>query len=257
MLSFRVVARSVTGPRRDPQGCVGGLGYVLAVSARTSRVKDGPKDILPSMTRDEKITEVVGTVSSLTPLLGGPLSSILMGISGDRRFDRVRKVIIELAERLGDVEADREAFVRSEDFEDLLIETLQRVAAERDEGKRLGYRNILLNAVRDATQSYDETLRFLRVLEQLQPDHVEVLRAYETEPAESNTLIGGSRRHTLGNRLPEMPAEHVDDLVVQLEDLRLTTGSLQGMVTGPSAVDLRPLITPFGRRFLMYVVEAE
>jgi hypothetical protein len=208
------------------------------------------------MTRDEKIIEVVGTVSSLTPLLGGPLSSILMGISGDRRFDRVRKVIIELAERL-DVEVDREAFVRSEDFEDLLIETLQRVAAERDGGKRLAYRNILLNAVRDARQSYDETLRFLRVLEQLQPDHVEVLRAYETEPAESNTLIGGSRHHTLGNRLPEMPAEQVDDLVVQLEDLRLTTGSLQGMVTGPSAVDLRPLITPFGRRFLMYVVEAE
>jgi len=208
------------------------------------------------MTRDEKIIEVVGTVSSLTPLLGGPLSSILMGISGDRRFDRVRGIIIELAERLGDVEADREAFLRSEDFEDLLIETLQRVAAERDEGKRQAYRNILLNAVRDARQSYDETLRFLRVLEQLQPDHVEVLRAY-AEPAESNTMIGGSRRHTLGNRLPEMPAEHVDDLVVQLEDLRLTTGSLQGMVTGPSAVDLRPLITPFGRRFLMYVVESE
>jgi hypothetical protein len=227
------------------------------VSARTPPGEDGPKDILPSMTRDEKIIEVVGTVSSLTPLLGGPLSSILMGISGDRRFDRARKVIIELAERLGVIEADREAFLRSEDFENLLIETLQRVAAERDESKRWAYRNILLNAVRDAGQSYDETLRFLRVLEQLQPNHVEVLRAYDAEPAESNTLIGGSRRHTLGNRLHEMPAEHIDDLVVQLEDLRLTTGSLQGMVTGPSAVDLRPLITPFGRRFLMYVVDAE
>lgn len=249
------------GRSRDPDGTPKGASAAwdtfLAVSAGTSRAKDGPKDILPSMTRDEKIIEVVGTVSSLAPLLGGPLSSILMGISGDRRFERVRKVIIELAERLGEVDADQGAFVRSQDFEDLLIETLQRVAAERDEGKRLAYRNILLNAVRDARQSYDETLRFLRVLEQLQPDHVEVLRAYETEPAESNTLIGGSRRHTLGNRLPEMPAEQVDDLVVQLEDLRLTTGSLQGMVTGPSAVDLRPLITPFGRRFLMYVVEAE
>lgn len=65
-----------------------------------------------------------------------------MGISGDRRFERVRKLMIELAERLGNVQADREAFVRSEDFEDLLIETLQRVAAERDEGKRRAYRNI-------------------------------------------------------------------------------------------------------------------
>jgi hypothetical protein len=97
-------------------------------------------------------------------------------------------------------------FVRSEDFEDLLIETLQGVAAERDEGKRLAYRNILLNAVRDARQSYDETLRFLRALEQFQPDHVEVLWAYGAEPAESNTLIGGSRRHTLGSRLPETSA---------------------------------------------------
>jgi hypothetical protein len=219
-------------------------------------MKDGPKDILPSMTRDEKIIEAVGTVSSLAPLLGGPLSSILIGISGDRRFDRARKMIIELAERLGDVEAEREAFVRSEDFEDLLIETLQRVAAERDEGKRRAYRNILLHAIRDAGQSYDETLRFLRVLEQLQPDHIEILRAYDAEPGEANTGIGGSRRHTLGNRLPEMSAEHIDDLVLQLEDLRLTTGSLQGLVTGPSAVNLRPLITSFGQRFLTYVVEA-
>jgi hypothetical protein len=36
-----------------------------------------------------------------------------MGISSNRRFERVRKVTIELAERIGDVETDREAFVRS------------------------------------------------------------------------------------------------------------------------------------------------
>ncbi len=122
-----------------------------------------------------------------------------MGISSNRRFERVRKVTIELAERIGDVETDREAFVRNENFEDLLIETLQRVAAERDDGKRLAYRNILLNAIRDARQSYDETLRFLRVLEQLQPDHVEVFRAYDAHAYQPALPLELSRRRRLGS----------------------------------------------------------
>jgi hypothetical protein len=44
-------------PRR-----VGGFGYVPAVSGRPMRAKDGPKDILSSLTRDAKIIDVVGSL---------------------------------------------------------------------------------------------------------------------------------------------------------------------------------------------------
>lgn len=214
-------------------------------------------DILPSATRDEKILDVVGTVTGLVPALGGSLSSILLGVSGDRRFDRARKVIIELAQQLGEVQQEQEAFIRSEEFEDLLIEGLQRVAAERSEEKRRAYRQILLTAIRDPDRSYDEVLRFLRILEQLQPAHLAVLRAYLAEPPASSDVMRGSRRRTLGDRLADLSGDHVDDLVEQLADLRLTTGSLSGIVTGPSAVDLRPLVSPLGRRFLEYVLTAD
>lgn len=51
-------------------------------------------------------------------------------------------MLLDLAERLEDVEGDQASFIRTEDFRDLLIEGLQRVAGERNEEKRAAYRNI-------------------------------------------------------------------------------------------------------------------
>jgi hypothetical protein len=129
-LLFRVVARSFTGPRRDPSARRRpGIRSCCEYPGITSEGRSGGHPPLHDPRREDHR----GCWHRLLapPQLGGPLSSILMGISSDRRFERVRKVTIELPERIGDVETDREAFVRSEDFEDLLIETLQRVAAER------------------------------------------------------------------------------------------------------------------------------
>jgi hypothetical protein len=66
--------------------------------------------------------DVVATVSGPVPLLGGPLSNILSGVSSDRRFDRMRDVVLDLA-----VAWITSRMLRSstcgEDFEDLLAET--------------------------------------------------------------------------------------------------------------------------------------
>jgi hypothetical protein len=208
------------------------------------------------MTRDEKVLEVLGTVASLTPVLGGPLSSILFGISGDRRFGRASEVVLGLAERVGTLETEQEEFVRSEDFEDLLIETLQRAAAERNEDLRRSYQNILMHAIRDPDRSYDETLRFLRVLEQLQADHVRVLRALLEEPRTQQEVSFGSPRQTLKKRLPDIADGLLDDLVSQLNDLRVTNApSLGTLMTGKGASFLRAYVTPFGNRFVEYLSE--
>jgi hypothetical protein len=215
------------------------------------------------MTREEKVLDTVGTVAGLVPVLGGPVSSVLLGVSGDRRFERVREYLIALAERVGSIEEEQEAFVRSEDFADLLIETSQRVWAERSEEKRRIYGEFLVDAIRHPTaEPYDERLRFLRVMEQLQEAHFEVLRAIMEEPIPDATPFAGSMKNVLLERLDwghsAIPNARFDDLVQQLSDLRIVDPApISGLMTGAGAEDTRRVVTPFGQRFTRFLVADE
>jgi hypothetical protein len=146
-----------------------------------------------------------------------------LGISGDRRFERVRDFLIHLDSRVGSMSEEQDRFVRGEDFEDLLTETLDRVARERSEDKRTLYGRFLADAI-DAPEAepYDERLRFLRIMEDLQADHLRILRAIVAEPdPPGHSVMAGSRRATLEARLPDIPRGRLRDLSEQLGDLRL------------------------------------
>ena len=68
--------------------------------------------------------------------------------------------------------------------------------------------------------------------------------------------MGGSRRATLEARLPAILPDRLRDLSEQLGDLRLIdAGMLSVMVSTPSAIDLRPIVTPFGARFVRFLAD--
>jgi hypothetical protein len=136
-------------------------------------------EILPTSTPQEGVIDTVAALVAATPILGGAISSTLSGMAADRRFEQVRGVILDLESRLDDLSAEQGDYIRSEDFEDLFRETLRRVENERNEAKRHLYRDFLLGTIHDPGGDYDERLRILRALEQLQPDHIAVLRAMD------------------------------------------------------------------------------
>jgi hypothetical protein len=217
---------------------------------------DEPDSVLPSVKRDEMILETTGTLVNLVPGIGGAIASVLFGISGDRRFERVREFLVNLDSRLGRLSDEQDRFIRSDEFEDLLTETLERVARERSEQKRKLYAAFLAEMIDELpSEPYEDRLRFLRMVEELQADHLRILRAMASEPDTSAAIMAGSRKLTLEAKLPEIPSDRLQDLTQQLGDLRLIdAGMLTGMVTGPSAIDLRPVVTPFGARFVRYLV---
>jgi hypothetical protein len=141
--------------------------------------------------------------------LGGPLSNNFSGLSAGRRFQRIRVVIPELEKEIEDLSEEQAEYVRGEGFEDLLRETLERVSNERLEAKRRLYRDFLFNVIRESAGDYDERLRSLRILEQLQLDHLAVLRAMDQPPGpeEDESVLAGSRMNTLRGRLPEVSNE--------------------------------------------------
>lgn len=207
--------------------------------------------------------DLAAIFTSAIPVLGGAVSNVLGGWSQNRRFQRIREVLEQLDRSLRQVrESIREDYIRSDEFEDLLDQTLRRVAAERHEAKRRLYAAFLAGAVTNPGEPYHEKLRILRTLEELQPDHIRIIRTLLQAPP-SDVMSGstGSILDTLTRRLQGMTRDRIIDLVSQLSDeLRLIDTDkrrLQTIMTAHGAADLRGLFTPYGRRLVAYIRAAD
>jgi len=218
---------------------------------------EGKNDLIPASTRSETALDMAAFVGSAIPWIGGPVSNVLGGYSAGRKFARVREVLEGLVEDLKEFKSTvSEEYVKTEDFEDLLEQILKRAAKERVDEKRRIYRNFLIDAIEFPGEPYDEQVRLLRTFEELQLDHFRIIHALSREPDPKPNMMG-SPNQTLRSRLPDMPENRIEELINQLNDMRLTNlTSLKVMMTGHGAENLRHSITPYGQRFLKYITEA-
>lgn len=214
------------------------------------------KEIAVSDSRVETALDVASFVSSAVPWIGGPVSNVLSGVSYGRKIARVKEVLFGLAEDLRNFKSEAsEGYVKTEDFEELLERTLRQAADERNEEKRRIYRAFLMNAIKSPGEPYDEQVRFLRVFEELQADHIWILKACMETPAQVQGMTG-SQGATLSRRLPDIPRDRIENLVTQMNDLRITSlTGMRTMMTARGAEDLRKAVTPFGERFVRYLLE--
>jgi len=219
---------------------------------------DNHKEILPASTHQETALDIVAAVSSVVPWIGGPVSVVLAGISLARKFERVRGVLMDMAEQIKNLESDAsQKYVSSEDFQDLLGKTLRQAADERVDEKRKAYSTFLASGIRYTNQSYDEKLRILRTLEEIQMDHIRMLKTLLQEPNRSIRGMIGSISQTLQKRLSDIPPDRIADLAQQLTDMRLVKlESLNTMMTATGAEELQHTVTPYGRSFIQYILGA-
>jgi hypothetical protein len=225
-----------------------------AVSGRIEVEKDFEYKEVETGLSAERALDVAATLANLVPLIGGPVASVIGGISGGRKEQRILEVVQGVSDDLSDFKSQvAEEYVKTEDFEELLENTLRRVAQERSAEKRRLYRSILTTAIKHPGGDYDEQLRFLRTLDELEPDHIKILRALRQGP-ESDLGMMGSPIQTLRKRIPEMTEAKIEQLVNGLNDRRITSmTSLRTMMTAHGAADLQHAVTPYGRGFLSYV----
>lgn len=203
----------------------------------------------------EKILDIASFVTSAVPWIGGPVSNVLGGISTGRKIQRVHDLLLDFSEDLKDFKSEvSEEYVKTEDFEDLLEQTLRRTSEERNEEKRKALKSFLVEAVKNPGEQYDDQLRFLKIMEDIYTDHIRVIKACMVAPDQSRGGLSGSPSQTLRKRIPDMSDDRITDLVQQLNDLRIT--NLQGlktMMTASGAQDLRSSLTPLGKKFVRYL----
>jgi hypothetical protein len=216
------------------------------------------KDLLPATTPQETALDVTAAVASIVPWVGGPIGAVLTGMSQTRKINRVREVLVNMAHQIKDIDTDvSQNYVKTEDFEELLEKTLRQAAEERNEEKRRAYAAFLANDIKSPGRPYDEKIRILRTLEEIQADHIRVLKVLlqEPDPNIEKTSSIGAISQTLQRQLPDMSSEAITDLARQLTDMRLAElGSLNTMMTARGAEDLRSRVTEYGRRFVQYIL---
>jgi hypothetical protein len=113
-------------------------------------------------------------------------------------------------------------YVRSEDFEDLLEETLRTAARERSADKRKVYRDFIVNAIREPGEQYDAQLEILQIITRMSPEHLRVLAAINQPPAAKPTFYTGPPLSVVVKRLDDMNAEIIARIVEDLDAFRLT-----------------------------------
>jgi hypothetical protein len=197
--------------------------------------------------------ELAALFSSVVPVLGGAIQQVLGGQAADRRFQRLSDVLRGVRDDLQALGAKvREEYIASEEFADLLDQTLRRAAAERHEQKRRVLRAFLVDAM-TAPVRYDEQLRILRTLDELQVAHVKVIRAAMQD--RDAKMFRKVMRPVLHKRFPEMSAEDLDDLIQELEDLKIVKAPLDTTMPGQRGyIDAQ--VTPYGERVIRYIMQA-
>lgn len=219
---------------------------------------DETKEILPVSTREETVLDIASAVSSIVPWVGGPVSNVLSGMSVSRKIDRVREVLITMSEEIREFKSEvSENYVRSDEFEELLEKTLRQVADERSDEKRHVYAAFLAGDIKSPGSPYDDKIRILRTLEEVQPDHIRMLKAMVQEPDPDPGMIGSVNR-TLSKRLKGMSEERIRELAQQLTDMRLANLNNLGVtMTGEGAEQLQNMITTYGQIFLRYIMSGD
>lgn len=202
----------------------------------------------PDRPRDGKeiALQAAAVLTSLVPTVGGLASTILSGMSTDRKMKRVWEVLDGISQDLRgrETEAMEHPYVHTEAFEDLFEQTLRKVADEGSADKRQVYQALLVRLILNPSENDEEPRRVLRVLGDLETGHLQILRALMQAPGEG--FDGASPFQTLMGRLPGVEVPEVEKLIGDLNNLRLTHLDNLVVMTGRGSPDLRLYLTPLG-----------
>jgi hypothetical protein len=151
----------------------------------------------------EAALDMASTLANVFPGLGSAVGNVLGGMSVGRKIGRVEELLQGLAEDLRDFRSETsESYVKTEEFEELLEHVLRRTAEERNEQKRKLLRGFLVDAIQNP-RPYDERKTILRLLDDVEPDHMLTLHAIGQPPRpEELDGVVASTIGTLQRRLP-------------------------------------------------------
>jgi|GEM_PF-719654 len=197
----------------------------------------------------------------------------------ERKLNRCMEMLESLQK---DLEESRksinEEYVKNDDFLDIFEQTVDLVTNERNDDKRMYFKNILLNSIFKNTVDYDITEKYMNILSRLEKDDLIILKVlYQPELAnkakgyvlKNPNLVNGKRSDffriernydlvwTLKDLL-QINEEQIKDSLYALTRERLVNDNTLSfsLKTDGNPVDvLKNHLTPKGKSFINYLIK--
>lgn len=126
---------------------------------------------------DDKVPIVIKGIVSLIPYVGGTITTIwsdIEGIQVERKIQRLLGYYSSLEIDLRKVKDKlNQDYISHNDFLDIFEKTSNYIINERNEQKRILFKNIFLNSITCPIVDYDKTEGFMRILEEM--NYLEIL----------------------------------------------------------------------------------
>jgi hypothetical protein len=198
--------------------------------------------------------ETVAALSSLVPLVGSAVSQVLSGLATDQRLARVDEVLRFLSARVNETSIFSKEYLETEEFRDLLEQTLRQAYHEHHGEKRRLYGRLLLELVTAAREPYDERRRFLRTLDDIQVGQIPLLKSileHESLPRATGlkAYAAEADRQQAEIRENRTAIEHLDSMGL----VHFGGGTWVGKARMPSY----PNLTAYGKRFVLFLIKTD
>lgn len=228
------------------------------------------------------ISESVGKqLLNLNPITGFIVSYVetVKERQAERKLTRCLEMLESLQKDLDESQKSiNEKYVKNDNFLDIFEQTVNQVANERNDDKRMYFKNILLNSIFKDTVDYDITEKYMNILSRLEKDDLTILKVLY-QPELSNkakgyvlkdpNLVNGKRSEfyriernydlvwTLKDLL-QINEEQIKDSLYALTRERLVndnTLSFSLKTDGNPVYVLKNHLTPKGKSFISYLLK--
>jgi len=190
--------------------------------------------------------------------LGGVIAQILSDAVPRRREQRVVAFLQDLArewqQRREQIDHD---FVRSDEFDRLAEDVIDRVQTVRQETKHREFAALLAGFATMIRPDDRMRGRMLEALEATTPRQMELLRVIATTNEPPPDLYMGSGMATLKWKLPDWPEDELRDEWSELQRHGLVSGFPGAIMTASGAGNLQGHMTPLGRQFVVFIRTTE
>lgn len=219
-------------------------------------------------------------IVAMIPVLGGTITSVwsdIEAIQAKRKFERLEEFYLELKKDIEGIQAKiSDSYTAQPDFLDMFELTAKYIVNERNEEKRVSFKNILVNSIISEDCSYDKTEKYLRIVEQMNNLEILILKVL-VNPSKYNMQQGDIIKNPNNtsnavyrtvyslvyefkkvlSELTMIPEEDIDEAIYFLESNRLVmdkTSNYRLQTNGNPIHILDDKLTSKGKDFVSFIV---
>lgn len=215
-----------------------------------SGVADADRDLEATPARDHALAVGLAALNAV-PVAGGTIATLISEYVPRQKQQRLVRFVEDLGERLSaQQERVDQEFVRTDEFQTLFEDALDRVQLRRNEEKFEYWARLILGAAGKERPPRADRQRFVDTLDRLRLTHLQLLHLVATTTQGRPDLYAGGISDTLAWKMPNAVMEEVrrdwDDLARE----NILNAYPSGMMTASGAGNLAAHVTTYGQQLV-------